>query len=134
VEALAVCHNVNVSREDGDADKLVYQASSPDEVALVKFAAGVGCELVGRTLSDNTVRTVGGGEAVYKVLHVFPFTSETKRMGIIVRCPGDKIALYMKGSDATMSSIVQVKLPLLLNVLHRLCAGRTRLFNWCPEY
>lgn len=109
VEALAVCHNVNVSHDDSEGaspEKLVYQASSPDEVALVKFAASMGCGLVGRTLSHITVRCPGGQDAVYEVLHVFPFTSETKRMGIIVRRPDGRIALYMKGSDATMATIV----------------------------
>jgi phospholipid-translocating ATPase len=44
----------------------------------------------------------------YDVLNIFPFTSETKRMGIIVRNrQTDEITFYEKGADAVMSRIVQ---------------------------
>jgi len=56
ITALAVCHNVTpVVEEDattGDRRR-AYQASSPDEVALVKFT-----ETVGLTLSQRTFRTI----------------------------------------------------------------------------
>lgn len=38
ITALAVCHNVTPSIDNG---KKVYQASSPDEIALVKIAESV---------------------------------------------------------------------------------------------
>ena len=44
----------------------------------------------------------------YDVLNIFPFTSETKRMGIIVRKKGSsEMVFYMKGADVVMSKIVQ---------------------------
>jgi phospholipid-translocating ATPase len=43
IRALALCHNVTPTfSETGDVE---YQASSPDEVALVKFAATMGMNL-----------------------------------------------------------------------------------------
>jgi phospholipid-translocating ATPase len=44
----------------------------------------------------------------FDILQVFPFTSETKRMGIIIRDKqtGD-ITFYMKGADTVMAKIVQ---------------------------
>lgn len=44
----------------------------------------------------------------YEILQVFPFTSETKRMGIIVRDLATRdILFYLKGADTVMQSIVQ---------------------------
>jgi phospholipid-translocating ATPase len=43
-----------------------------------------------------------------QILATFPFTSETKRMGIIVREKATgKITYYMKGADTVMATIVQ---------------------------
>ncbi|XP_043203202.1 probable phospholipid-transporting ATPase IIB isoform X3 [Amphibalanus amphitrite] len=86
---------------------VVYQASSPDEVALVTWTEMVGLTLVHRDLSSMRLRTPAGQLLDYEILLVFPFTSETKRMGIIVReTASGEIRLYMKGADTVMSSIV----------------------------
>jgi phospholipid-translocating ATPase len=45
ISALALCHNVTPTYEN---DKVEYQASSPDEVALVKFAKSLDMQLVRR--------------------------------------------------------------------------------------
>ncbi|PJF19991.1 Phospholipid-transporting ATPase [Paramicrosporidium saccamoebae] len=51
---------------------------------------------------------VEGKLLVYDILHVFPFTSETKRMGIIVRdSDSGEIFFLQKGADAMMAKIVQ---------------------------
>lgn len=80
--AVALCHNVTPVTEDGH---LTYQASSPDEIALVKFTESVGLVLCERDLTTITLRNPHDGLHAYEVLNIFPFTSETKRMGIIVR-------------------------------------------------
>ena len=47
--ALALCHNVTPTYPDAeDSSKVEFQASSPDEVALVKFADSLGMNLVAR--------------------------------------------------------------------------------------
>ncbi|XP_077446796.1 putative phospholipid-transporting ATPase IIB isoform X4 [Stigmatopora argus] len=119
-KAIALCHNVTpvyescgetdsaeAERDFGD-DNRAYQASSPDEVALVKWTESVGLTLVNRDLSSLQLKTPGGQILSYAILEIFPFTSESKRMGIIVReeSTGD-ITFYMKGADVAMSSIVQ---------------------------
>lgn len=39
----------------------------------------------------------------YEILKIFPFSSETKRMGIILRhLKSKKIIFYMKGADVVM--------------------------------
>uniref|UniRef100_A0A671NNP2 Phospholipid-transporting ATPase n=1 Tax=Sinocyclocheilus anshuiensis TaxID=1608454 RepID=A0A671NNP2_9TELE len=125
VKAIALCHNVTpvyesrvngVSTEpesteadqDFSDDNRTYQASSPDEVALVRWTESVGLTLVNRDLMSLQLKTPAGHILTYYILQIFPFTSESKRMGIIVReeATGD-ITFYMKGADVAMASIVQ---------------------------
>ncbi|KAG8192507.1 hypothetical protein JTE90_018029 [Oedothorax gibbosus] len=132
VAALALCHNVTpvydeedlptavdieLQEIDGDCDteadrqgkqSFVYQASSPDEVALVAWTESVGLALIHRDLTSMKLKTPHKEILNYSVLQIFPFTSESKRMGIIVKeeKSGD-IIFFMKGADVVMSSIVQ---------------------------
>lgn len=62
-----------------------FQAASPDEVALVKLAREVGLCLVDRNDKTITLETPQGNTLQFEVLFCFPFSSETKKMGIIVR-------------------------------------------------
>lgn len=115
VLALALCHNVTPTTEDVDgALSVSYQASSPDEIAIVQWTEHIGLRLTHRDRQSITLENVTTGRTVVKVriLHVFPFTSDSKRMGIIVKfCTGpnldsDDIVFYQKGADTVMSSIV----------------------------
>lgn len=63
----------------------VFQASSPDEIALVKFAEEMGMRLENRTDDLVEIKDPKGEQHNYDILDNFPFSSETKRMGIIVR-------------------------------------------------
>ena len=75
-----------------------YQASSPDEVALVQWSEEMGLALIERTLTSMKLRTPEAEVAGYSILQIFPFTSETKRMGIIVKDEKtNEIIVYMKG-------------------------------------
>nr|XP_054762202.1 probable phospholipid-transporting ATPase IIB [Lytechinus pictus] len=118
VRALALCHNVTPVEEedaerlvinDGDQEaRIVYQASSPDEVALVTWTETVNLTLVRRDLNSMLLRNPTGDLDEYTILQIFPFTSETKRMGIIVKEEkSGQIIFFMKGADTVMSSIVQ---------------------------
>ncbi|KAF9969018.1 putative aminophospholipid-translocase [Actinomortierella ambigua] len=106
VQALALCHNVTPVVEDNGA--ITYQASSPDEVAIVKWTEHVGLTLVHRDINNIHLRNNNGEVFEYEVLQIFPFTSETKRMGIIVRDRStSEIMFYEKGADVVMAKIVQ---------------------------
>ena len=49
-----------------------------------------------------------GGELTFDILNVFPFTSESKRMGIIVcDTQNGEITFMQKGADIVMAKIVQ---------------------------
>ncbi|KAJ3184441.1 putative aminophospholipid-translocase [Gaertneriomyces sp. JEL0708] len=106
VQALAVCHNV--TPVIGDDGSVAYQASSPDEVAIVKWTESVGVTLYFRDRQNIRLRTVNGQMVDFEVLEMFPFTSETKRMGVVVRDKSTgELMFYQKGADTIMSKIVQ---------------------------
>jgi len=124
VKAIALCHNVTPvyeSEEQNDDEEyelteadqqsqqqVTYQASSPDEVALVSWTESVALALVKRDLTSMTLRTPTNSLVRYRILQTFPFTSETKRMGIIVKDEETgEITFYMKGADVVMQAIVQ---------------------------
>jgi phospholipid-translocating ATPase len=106
IMSLALAHNVTPTTDE--LGNITYQASSPDEVALVKFTESVGMTLVARDMTSMTIKSPSGRLEEFEILNVFPFTSETKRMGIIVRDKvKNKIEFYMKGADVAMSRIVE---------------------------
>lgn len=187
VKALALCHNVtpvydndnnkgatsngsdskrgsptkSIQIDDTIKDEAVtYQASSPDEIALVTWTEQIGLALVARDLSSMTLQlrnpfantsilkqqqsvnenssintavtalstdskselqspsssngssvslnSINGNAMKYYILQVFPFTSESKRMGIIVKdTKTGEITFYLKGADVVMAGIVQ---------------------------
>ncbi|AMD20000.1 HCL151Wp [Eremothecium sinecaudum] len=106
VTALAICHNVIPSFDDNN---LTYQAASPDEIAIVKFTESVGLSLFKRDRNFLTLfHEHSGVNLNYDILRVFPFSSETKRMGILVFDKSrEEYWYFQKGADTVMSKIVQ---------------------------
>lgn len=106
VFALGLCHNVTpVTNDDGS---ITYQASSPDEVAIVNWTESVGLTLHSRERTRMELKGPNGEILAFEVLEVFPFTSETKRMGIVIRdVSTGEVTFYEKGADVVMAKIVQ---------------------------
>ncbi|XP_030894781.1 phospholipid-transporting ATPase IB, partial [Leptonychotes weddellii] len=92
---LAVCHTV-VPEKDGD--NIIYQASSPDEAALVKGARKLGFVFTARTPYSVIIEAMGQ-EQTFGILNVLEFSSDRKRMSVIVRTPSGQLRLYCKGAD-----------------------------------
>jgi phospholipid-transporting ATPase len=97
--ALALCNTVVPSTDA--AGENVYQGSSPDEVALCNAAKDNDFVILKKT-NDGVVLKVLDQSKVYKLLHVLEFSSERRRMSVIVRTPKGKIKLISKGADTTM--------------------------------
>ncbi|KAL0481521.1 phospholipid-transporting ATPase, partial [Acrasis kona] len=102
---LSVCHTVIPETDRNDPTKIVYQAASPDEGALVIGAAGLDFKFVHRTPTTCTIQVLSNKQ-VYQVLNIIEFNSTRKRMSVIVKTPDQKIVLMTKGAD-------NVILPLL---------------------
>jgi len=101
--ALALCHTCLPEERDGKID---YQASSPDELALVKAAQELGYVVVQRTTQSITLAIkdeYGEGErSTFQILDIIEFSSARKRMSIVVRYPDGRIAVICKGADSAI--------------------------------
>ena len=105
VTALGLCHNVTPVEENGE---IVFQASSPDEVALVKFSESLKIKLHQRSQLRMKIINADGKPEEYAILANFPFSSDTKRMGILVKhLDSNRIVFYLKGAEVIMENKVQ---------------------------
>ena len=118
LEILSVCHTVitEKSKNSNNPDHLAYNASSPDELALVNAAKYFGYNFKGRDDDNNMVVELrgvddelgmGSNTKQFQLLTVIEFTSTRKRMTVIVRSQQDStIRVMCKGADS-------IVLPLL---------------------
>ena len=97
-KALALTNECIVKEDKGE---LKYMGTSPDDLELVKAAMQQGYKLVETTINTKTIR-IGGVDYSYEILKVLGFSSERKRMSIIVK-DNTGIKLYIKGADCEIS-------------------------------
>lgn len=101
---IALCHTCLPERKaDGN---IVFQAASPDELALVEAAQDLGILLVDRPAQSIRLQFQNEGgasaEETYEVLHVIEFSSKRKRMSIVIRMPDGRICIFTKGADSVI--------------------------------
>uniref|UniRef100_A0A8C7ZD57 Phospholipid-transporting ATPase n=1 Tax=Oryzias sinensis TaxID=183150 RepID=A0A8C7ZD57_9TELE len=99
---LALCHTVMSEESEG---KLVYQAQSPDEAALVTAARNFGFAFWSRTPESITVCEMGQ-VVTYQLLAILDFNNTRKRMSVIVRDAQGRIKLYCKGADTIIFDLL----------------------------
>ncbi|KAK1088854.1 drs2 neo1 protein [Friedmanniomyces endolithicus] len=102
--AMALCHTaLPETTKDGTIN---FQASSPDELALLEAAQDLGYLMISRSSHSITLLRSGAdgqqSRELYEVLDVIEFSSQRKRMSIIVRCPDGRIWLLCKGADSVI--------------------------------
>jgi phospholipid-translocating ATPase len=104
--SIALCHTcLPDRRSDGSVD---FQASSPDELALLVGAQELGFLVWNRDHGTITIKLsppdVNGAHAieVYEVLDVIEFSSDRKRMSVVVRFPDGRICVITKGADSAI--------------------------------
>lgn len=104
VEALALCHTVIPEPDQNEPGKIIYNASSPDELALVNAAKFFGYEFIERNSDSEIVIKHKGALEKYKLLHVFEFSSDRKRMSIVVKNnKTGKMHIFTKGADSLIT-------------------------------
>ncbi|CAL8308809.1 unnamed protein product [Lota lota] len=107
--ALALCHTV---MPEQSKETLVYKASSPDEEALVGAARDLGWVFHSRRRDNLTVLELGVTKE-YQLLAQLEFTSQRRRMSILVREPEGSLKLYCKGADMVILERLQTGCPCL---------------------
>ena len=95
----ALCHTVYPSEDEA------YEATSPDELALVLGSASVGIVFRSRAPQSLTVE-LHGELVTYQLLHTLPFDSDRKRMTVVVACPDGRILALVKGADSTLEPLL----------------------------
>lgn len=109
--AIALCHNVSPveSVGGGQAASLesCFQGASPDELSLVVFAARCGLVLHERTPTRIVVHEPSGRLRGFELLGEMPFSSELKRMGVLLRDESTgAIQFLAKGAESVMAERV----------------------------
>lgn len=104
--SLALCHTcLPEVQENGE---IIFQAASPDELALVQAAQDLGWLVIDRSVNSITVTSPDESDLscqstqVYKILDVIEFSSKRKCMSIIVRFPDGKVCIFCKGADSVI--------------------------------
>ncbi|KAJ3335398.1 hypothetical protein HDU91_002204, partial [Kappamyces sp. JEL0680] len=101
LQLLAVCHTVIPEESEDEPGTIIYQASSPDEAALVK-----GAQMLGYSFHTRKPKSVAyrakGKDYEWEILNINEFNSTRKRMSALVRTPEGKIKLYIKGADTVI--------------------------------
>ena len=107
IECLGICHTL-VSEEKTIKGNIVrvYNASSPDELALVNGMTHFGFAFRDRDNDDNIIidNTITNETLNYKLMHVFEFNSDRKRMSVVVRTPQNEIMIVCKGADSIINA------------------------------
>ncbi|CAB3401820.1 unnamed protein product [Caenorhabditis bovis] len=113
---MAVCHTVVPENKDGE---LIYQSSSPDEAALVRGAASQNVVFHTRQPQKVTCKVLDDDQT-FEILDVIDFTSDRKRMSVIVKDAQGIIKLYTKGAETV--------------IFERLKHGSEEMIQYCTEH
>ncbi|OJJ44086.1 hypothetical protein ASPZODRAFT_122340 [Penicilliopsis zonata CBS 506.65] len=109
--SMALCHTCLPERDESGT--ISFQASSPDELALVMAAQELGYLVLDRQPNTLTIRTYPHGleedpcDEIYEILDVIEFSSARKRMSVVVRMPDQRICVLCKGADTTLMGLLK---------------------------
>ena len=97
---LALCNTamIDVLHPSVEEGIPIFQSESPDEIALIDAAARCGYVMKSRS-ADTIILSIFGEDQVFRILAVLPFTSDRKRMGVMLRSEDNQVILLTKGAD-----------------------------------
>ena len=103
---LAICHTIIIENKNG---KLNYNASSPDELALVNAARFFGVKYIDRDEENNIFIDFKKQRQQWKLLNLIEFNSTRKRMTVVVRDPEGIVRVFCKGADSILFPLLAKK-------------------------
>jgi phospholipid-transporting ATPase len=101
---LAICHTIIIENKNG---KVNYNASSPDELALVNAARFFGVRYVDRDEENNLYVDFRKEKQKWKLLNLIEFNSTRKRMTVVVKDPKGVIRVMCKGADSILFPLLK---------------------------
>jgi phospholipid-transporting ATPase len=96
---LAICHMIIVENKGSE---IIYNSSSPDEIALANFGKYCGFEFREIDEHGKMVIRINGKDISIKRHYVFEFNSDRKRQSVVFEESNNDIWLYTKGADNIM--------------------------------
>eukprot|EP00347_Sterkiella_histriomuscorum_P002642 403367358 len=106
---VVLCHDV-ITTKKHDSDELTYQGTSPDEITLLDAAKEVGYIFLDR-YSDSMKIEVYGQQKTYRLLQKIEFTSERKKMSVVVQDQETGLILLLtKGADLAIFDKLSVRI------------------------
>ena len=107
---LCLCNSVIIdTKEKEKSGKINYQGSSPDEIALLYFARSQNYILKNRDIDKTITLEINKEDKKYVLLNTLEYSSERKRMSVIIKNPEGKIFLYIKGADSVIEKLLNNK-------------------------
>ena len=105
---LCLCNSVIIDNKKFEKEnKIEYQASSPDEKALIYFARSQDYIFINKTVNNEIILEIKGVRKTYEILNELEYSSERKRMSVICKDPEtNKIIIYAKGADSMIESLL----------------------------
>jgi phospholipid-translocating ATPase len=115
LRCMALCHSC-IPETTQNRMTIDFQASSPDELALVRAARDMGFLMRSRdheavVLALSSPSSTSISTETYEVLNLIDFSSDRRRMSVIVRFPDGRICLICKGADSVIMERLRLKLP-----------------------
>jgi phospholipid-translocating ATPase len=115
LRCMALCHSC-IPETTQNGMTIDFQASSPDELALVRAARDMGFLMRSRdheavVLALSSPSSTSISTETYEVLNLIDFSSDRRRMSVIVRFPDGRICLICKGADSVIMERLRLKLP-----------------------
>ncbi|KAG2393729.1 hypothetical protein C9374_007260 [Naegleria lovaniensis] len=98
---LSLNHSVIPERDPKNHDNIVYDGPSSDEIALLECARNNGFKVLQRTNAGILLEEMGE-KKFYDIMATFEFSSDRKRMSVVVKHPDGKYVCYSKGADTVM--------------------------------
>ncbi|KAI9345739.1 hypothetical protein BD770DRAFT_370616 [Pilaira anomala] len=99
--SLMTCHTV-IPEKMKNSEEVIYQASSPDEAALVQGASDIFKYQFYARRPHMIHCKVKDTDVEFEILNVCEFNSTRKRMSLVLKDPEGKIKLYCKGADSVI--------------------------------
>ena len=104
IMCINLCHSVVIDDIEWKKNNIIkYNATSPDELALINFTRSIGYIFTSRTLTHITIEH-DNIVLSYQITVEIPYTSERKRMSVITKINDDLYRLYIKGADSAITS------------------------------
>lgn len=98
---MSICHSV-IPEKNEETGEIFFNSSSPDEAALVNGAKFLGAEFSDRTEDNNIIVKFRKETFKFKLLYLFEFNSDRKRMSVVIKDKDGKAKLITKGADVVI--------------------------------